>query len=207
MAIQDYVTRDEIKQGLPDSSWGSDYDAGLDVLAARASRAIDMHLKRKPGAFYVNADVTLYFDGSGNSQLWIEELAAAPTSVQVAETGVLTTLTSWASTDYVLWPYNALDYGTPYLRLDVDLMSGTKSLWYGYRKAVKIVGKFGFSTTVPGEIKEAAIIQAVRWFKRGQQAFADVGAVEALGQLKYVQRLDPDVAGILEGAKFGRMTI
>lgn len=203
----DYCTSVEIKQAMPGASWDGTYDGILDSVATRASRAIDMHLKRKPGAFYVNADVTLYFDGSGNRYQWIDELAAAPTSVQVAETGVLTTLTTWASTDYMLWPYNALDFGTPYMRLDVDRLNGTKSVWYGYPKGVKIVGKFGFSTTVPGEIKEATIIQAARWFKRGQQAFADTGAVEGLGQLKYVQRLDPDVAAILEGAKFQRVTI
>ena len=43
----------------------------------------------------------------------------------------------------------------------------------------------------------ATIIQASRWFKRGQQAFQDTGAVVELGQLRYTQKLDPDVAALL----------
>jgi hypothetical protein len=42
------------------------------------------------------------------------------------------------------------------------------------------------------------VIQVVRWFKRSQQAFQDVGAIVELGQLRYVQRLDPDVQTIIQ---------
>ena len=62
-------------------------------------------------------------------------------------------------------------------------------------------------TSPPDEIKQATIIQAMRWFKRGQQAFSDTGAVLELGQLRYTQKLDPDVALILESPRFGRLTI
>lgn len=183
---------------MPDTTFGSGYDAALEALAKRASRAIDRYTNRKPGAFYVDADVTLYFDGSGDTKLWIGELAAAPTTVQVAETGVLTTLTTWESTDYLCWPYNALDDGQPYTRLDLDIYNGTKSTWYAYPKAIKIAGKFGYSATVPDDVKQAAIIQAVRWFKRGQQAYSDTGAIVELGQLTYTKALDPDVALMIE---------
>ena len=183
---------------MPDVTWGSTYDTILGLFATRGSRAIDRYTNRKPGAFYVSADVTRYFDGSGGTELWIGELAAAPTTVQVAETGVLTTLTTWASTDYLLHPYNALDDGEPYRRLDIDVANGTKTCWYAFPKAVKIVGKFGYSATVPDDVKQAAIIQAVRWFKRGQQAFSDTGAIVELGQLTYTKALDPDVALLID---------
>ena len=72
---------------------------------------------------------------------------------------------------------------------------------------MKIVGKFGYSVAVPDDIKQAAIIMTVRYFKRGQQGFNDVGAVVELGQLRYVDKLDPDVAAILLDGGYVRMMI
>ena len=185
---------------MPDGNWSTTYDTLLAVLAKRASRAIDRYLKRKPGAFYVNTDVTLYFTGSGSRTLWIGELAAAPTSVSVAETGDIVTpdYTLWAETDYMCWPFNALDAGMPYVRLDIDQLNGSKSVWYSFPKSVKIVGKFGYSTSVPDDVMQVACIQTARWLKRGQQAFQDTGAIMELGQLTYTQRLDPDVANLID---------
>lgn len=197
----DYCTNTEIKAAMPDGNWGSAYDTFLTALATRASRALDVYAKRKPGAFYVSADVTRHFDGNGGVELWIDELAAAPTSVAVAETGIIDSsagsggsYTTWAATDYLLYPYNALDEGKPYSRLDVDVMNGSKAMWYPFKKSVKVVGKFGYAAAIPDFIKQAAIIQAARWFKRGQQGFVDTGAVVELGQMTYTQALDPDVA-------------
>jgi hypothetical protein len=198
MAINDYCTNTEIKAVMPDQTWSTTYDTLFTTLATRASRAIDRFTERKPGAYKVDTDVTLYFDGSGTDVLEIEELAAAPTSVAVAETGDLTSLTTWASTDYLLHPYNALDRYEPYTRLMVDYFNGLKAAWYAYPKAVKVVGKFGYTTATPDDVKQATIIQAVRWFKRGQQSFKDTGAIVELGQLQYTQALDPDVAQLLK---------
>src|SRR5512138_392139 len=113
--VNDYCTVAEIKAMMQDNTWGATYDAILAILATRASRALDRFVGRANGAFYVTVDSTKYFDGSGGREQWIDELAATPTSVAVAETGALTTYTTWAATDYILWPYSS----TPYLRLDV----------------------------------------------------------------------------------------
>ena len=207
MPANDYCTAAEIKAAMPDGSWGSSYDTELARLATAASRAIDRYTGREPGAYEVTADTTRYLDGSGGAQLWIGELAQAPTSVAVAETGVLTSYTAWASTDYLLWPYNALAEGQPYLRLDIDRLNGTKAVWHRFPRAVKIVGRFGFATATPELIQQAAITQAARWFKRGQQAYQDTGAVVELGQLRYVKQLDPDIKQILYGAGFARTAV
>jgi len=116
----------------------------------------------------------------------------------VAEGGDLTDYTAWASTDYILWPYNALLAGEPYIRIDVDQLNGTKQDWSEYPKAVKIVGKFGYATTIPDDVKQVTIIQAARWLKRAQQGFRDTGAVVELGQLHYVKALDPDLAALVD---------
>ncbi len=121
--------------------------------------------------------------------------------------GAVSTYTALLAADYFMWPYNALAEGVPYQRLDLDVINGTYRLWYGYPRAVKIVGKFGYSTEAPDMIVQATVTQAVRWFKRAQQAFADTGAIVELGQLRYTQRLDPDVVMVLSDAGYRRVTI
>lgn len=200
-----YCTVADIKSAMPDGNWGATYDAELARLAEVASRVVDRVTRREPGAYSVTADSTRVFDGSGAALLWVDELAAAPALVEVAETGDTTAYTAWSATDYVAWPYNAPSLGVPYLRLDVDLINGSKTIWPKFPRAVRVTGRWGYSTTVPPEIKQAAIMIAARAFKRGQQAYRDVGAVVELGQLQYVQQLDPEVQVLL--AKFTRRVI
>lgn len=205
MTAPSYATLALLKQSIPDVGWQAAYDTAGTHLLEIASRKIDAYVRRKPGAFAVSEDVERFFTGMGDGDLWIGELATEPTSVEVSEDGTRT-LTVWASTDYICAPYNATDDGIPYTRLELD-PNGTKTTWYNYPKGIKITGKFGFATTAPLEIEEATIIQAVRWFKRGQQAWADAGAIEALAQLRYVGKLDPDVQDILELPKFNSTPI
>jgi len=203
--MADYVTLAETKAALPDTSWTTAYDAILASAITRASRDFDLFTQRGDDEFAASVDETRYFDGSGNAELWIGELAAAPTSVAVAEGGDVDssagtggTYTIWAASDFLLWPYNAATRGRPFLRLDVDIFNGSKAHWFTYPKCVKIVGKFGYSTVVPDPVKKATIILAIRHFKRGQQAYHDTGAIVELGQLTYTQKLDPDVALAVE---------
>lgn len=201
----DYLTVANLKASMPDTSWGSAYDTAMGTAITDASRAIDEFTHREPGAYYVTADTTRWFNGDGSQELWIGELAAAPTSLSVAEDGVVDgsagtggTYTTWAATDYLLWPPNALLRGKPYLMIAIDINNGTKAYFYQYPKSVKIVGKFGYSATIPSIINRATIVQATRYFKRAQQAQRDTGAVVELGQLQYTQKLDPDVALLVE---------
>lgn len=202
----DYTTISEVKAVLVDTSWGTTYDSLLTVLITRASRTIDLFTGRPEGAYSVNADTTRYYDGSGCKELWIDEITTTPTSVTVAETGDVDnasgsggTYTTWSTSDYSLWPYNAFNERRPFLRLDLDQLNGSKYSWYKFPKSVKITGKFGYSTTtsLPPEIVQTTIIQTARWFKRGQQAFQDTGAIVELGQLTYTKALDPDIAEMI----------
>ncbi len=195
MTVPDYATTAMVKAVMPDVSWGTEYDFILGTLITRASRLIDRATLRESGEFCTGTAGTVrYFDGSGEQRLWIDELADVPSLVEVAETGDLTAWETWAATDYILWPYNS----PPYRRLDVDVLYGTKAIWPKFRKAVRITGPWGFSVTVPDDLQQAVITQVVRWFKRGQQSFSDVGAVAELGQLTYTKAIDPDVAMMIE---------
>lgn len=197
-SVNDYCIVADVKEAMPDGNWGSSYDTLIDGLIARASRLFDKVAGKNPGAFYVSVDTTRYFEGSNTTLQKIADLAAQPTSVSVSETGSITTYTLWASTDYILMPYDAPDLGRPYTELLIDTLNGSKAVWYKYPKSVKIVGKFGYAVAVPDLVKEATIMQTAKWLKRGQQAFQDTGAIVELGRLTYTKKLDPEVALIAQ---------
>lgn len=208
-----YTDLASVKLLFPSNEFGAKYDPLFEHVIETASRKIDMHLKRKPGAFFVSSDTTRYFNGNGKAELWFRglnpELAAVPTTVACAESGQVDsmagsggTYTTWVAADYYLEPENALEDGLPFLKMLINLQTGNKSYFPPYPRAVKITGRWGFSTTVPLEIQQATEIMAVRFFKRAQQAFADAGAVNEFVKMQYVKDFDPDVLPILKADKF-----
>ncbi len=204
--MADYCTAAEVMELMPDTEWTGKYAPLLASLATRASRLIDRLVGREPGAFAVGASAASarVFDGSGGRELWVDEMAAVPALVEVDETGDLSYV-AWAASDYVAWPYNATLLSRPYLRLDVDQMNGNKAAWYRFPRGVRVTARWGYSLIVPEDVRQAALVQTVRMFKRAQQAYQDVGAIVELGQLRYVQSLDPDVAMMVE--HYRRLTV
>ena len=200
--MADYCTAADIKAAMPDTTWGTDYDTLFGELATRASREFDRLTHWAPGSFAAGTDAARTYDGTGHLVLWLDALAAAPTLVEVDEAGT-GSYTAWAASDYRCWPYNALAKGEPYVRLDIN-SNGDKSYWPGYAEAVRVTGKFGFSTTPPDDVAWAVIRMAMRMFKRSQQAYNDVGAIPELGQLRYVKGGDPEVDRIVR--QFARIT-
>lgn len=196
----DYCQLSDIKAEIPESGLNSttDYDAALTAMISEASRLIDGEVGRWPGFFYPSTDdQTRYYDGSGGLDLRTDELVSV-TSVSVAEQGDITDYTAWTSSDYITYPLNASAHGVPITRLAINRFGNTdKAAWYAFPKAVKIVGVFGWSATVPSVIARACKTQAVRYYMRAKQAWQDAGAAPELGQMVYVRRLDPDVQEIL----------
>lgn len=196
MAVNEYCKVEDVKVAFPDYSVGTKYDNAIERLVKTVSRLFDKYTGREPGAYFVDTDVIRYFEAfdSSDPDLLIDELAAAPTEVAVAEAGDITDYTVWASTNYILYPLNS----TPYTELKVDILNGTKSNWPQFPKSIKITGKFGYATTVPDEIKEACIIQLIRLLKRMQKGFADTGAIIELAKLTHTKALDPEVGLLIE---------
>lgn len=56
-------------------------------------------------------------------------------------------------------------------------------------------------------VRRVASIQAMRWFKRAQQGWADAGGGPQVGQLIYAQRLDPDIVSIMGDAGLRRVVV
>ena len=64
---------------------------------------------------------------------------------------------------------------------------------------MKIVGKPGYSASVPDVVALATRMQAVRWFMRAKQGYQDTGANVEIGQMTFKGKLelDPDIKALL----------
>lgn len=207
-----YCETSDILAIMPDSGLATttdttDYDTAFGVLIIAASRLIDREVGRWAGYFYPTTDeVTRYFDGSGEEEQDIDEMISL-TSVAVAETGgtAAADYTAWTeNTDFYTWPYNYSSLGVPIQKLVVD-WNGDQLNWAPFRKSVKVTGVFGYSSTPPPDIKHACGIQVVRWYQRAQNAQQDAGANPSMGQMLYVQQLDPDIREILKHYQLDNM--
>lgn len=208
----DYATLAQVKADIPDSplsdTTDSSYNTVLTVMISAASRLIDKEVGRWEGYFYPTTDgETRYFDGSGEIEQDIDECISL-TSVSVSESGEVansTGYTAWTEgTDYYVWPYNYSGLEQPILKLVIDWNSD-KSTWTRYRKAVKVTGIFGYSLTPPEDVTQACKIQAMRWYMRAKQAYQDAGTNAEIGQMYYMQQLDPDVKEILRHYQLSNM--
>lgn len=199
--MADYCTLAEVKADMPESGLSSstDYDTALTQMVTDASRLIDSLVGRWENYFYPSTSgETRYYDGNADVEMRVDEMVSI-TSVAVSEQGGVESsdYTSWGSSDYYSWPYNATANAEPIRKLCVDVWNGSKTYWNPYRKSVKVTGLFGYSAAPPAIISRAARIQAMRWFMRAKQGYQDAGAIVELGQMTYVKELDPDVQKIL----------
>lgn len=208
--MADYCSSSDIKADMPDSALASStdttYDTALGVFITAASRLIDKEVGREPDWFASTDSETRYYDGSGDVTQEIDECHTL-TSVSVSESGGTgaSDYTAWTlDTDFYVWPYQYSQLGQPICRLIAD-WNGSKSIFPHFRKAVKVIGQFGYSSTPPDDIKMACKIQAVRWFARAKQMYQDASASAATGQLIYAKSLDPDVKEILQSYRIGNM--
>lgn len=206
MPVNDYVTVAEIKAALPADNWTgvATYDTRLTALCTAASRLVDRDVRKPVGYFYVSADDTRYYDPpKSGAILYIDELAAAPTSVSISTDGSVTSYTALASTDYFMGPYNAVSAGRPYWWIELDGINGNYASWYGFAKGVKVVGKFGYATSVPADVKQVALEQVVRWFKMETKNYSDYGHVGTIPMGEYAPKerysnIDGDLCDLLQ---------
>lgn len=197
----------------------TDWDALIAVLITNVSRQIDRFVGRKPGSFYITSETTRYFDGpsqgtyspvygfktqrltsgyTGAISLYVDEMCVFPSSVAVAESGQIDTgpsntggnYTVWPQSDYYAEPANFSDIGTPFNKLTLDIIYGTHRVWYPYHKGIKVTGSFGYSTTVPADVKEATMLSIVRLIRKAQQNYQT--------QIPILDTIQPSIPDALE---------
>ena len=160
---------------------------------------IDHALGKWDNYFYPSTDAETRYYTSGEDCVDIDE-AVSITSIAVSEGGEVTSTgyTALAATDWFAWPYNYSAKAEPIRRIELDTVNGNYYSFYGYPKGVKIVGFFGYSTTPPGDIKQACIIIATSLFMQEKQGWRDASASAELGQMVYTMGTHPVADEILQ---------
>lgn len=187
-----YVSLSEMRLELGISVVGDTTDdVKLTHAALAASRAVDNETGR---FFYLDTDASArYYTTEDGDYLRVDDIGSA-TSFAIAtdDDGDRTYETTWAATDYDLEPYNAAAKSQPW-----TVLHTTPNGAYYFsrqRKGCKITAKWGWPS-VPADIKRAAMIEAVRLYKRRDSPFGVTGSAD-MG-FETLPSLDPDVKRLL----------
>jgi hypothetical protein len=168
-------------------------DTVLGQVLDGACRAIDQVCGER---FYTTAAAeTRYFTATTSEVVRPGPLVSI-TTLTTDDSEDRTYATSWtANTDYELEPANAVVDSVPYRAIRTTPV-GSKS-FPTTRRAIKIVGKFGWSA-VPDNIREAALLASERLWKRKDAILGVVGSFE-MGELKQIVQSDPEIKTLLTG--------
>lgn len=163
MAITNgYATLAELKAMLSEATMVTNTgdDAVMEDIIEAASRHIDNETRRR---FYsTSADETRYYSTNNPGRVFIDDLLTI-TSLKTDEDLDRTYETTWASDDYDLCPDNALLNGEPYTWIEVSPLGDYT--FPKQRKAIQVIGTFGFSTAAPDDIKQACLAISVSLYQ------------------------------------------
>jgi hypothetical protein len=166
-------------------------DRIVESVIMAVSREIDRYCQRR---FWKNTAAEIrYFTAAWGNLLFCGDVVSI-TGVATDEAGDRTYSTSLAATDYDLEPYNAVLDSLPYDRMRITPTSSHSFLTS--QRGNKLTGIFGWPS-VPQEVNEASLIQAIRLFKRKDAPFGVMGIGE-MGQVVELTKLDPDVRLLLD---------
>lgn len=164
----------------------SDMNAGIVALIDAVSLRLDQMHNLPTGGFAVTADTTRYYgyDAISGGRLHLDTPCLSVTSLTNGDTSVI------PSNGYRLHPRNESR------KHFVELLTG-----YGWgfntNGEIIVVGKFGYSLTVPINIAEACAMWSGYLLKRYQGALQDATANQELGQLIYSEAIPKQVLALL----------
>lgn len=181
------------------------YGTQVTALLTACSEAINNACHRPDGFVADSAASARTYVGSGKNYQRIDECVAI-TLVETKNSITDSAYVSWSASDWIAFRgspkrpnFNALskDEPYPYTGVMVSLLSDTYSYFpLGLYTSVgqpniRVTAKWGYAVTVPDAIKQATIIQATRFFKRGQAVWADALANSDFGEVRFVKKTDP----------------
>lgn len=167
-------------------------DALISMAGSAASSLIDGYCGRTFGT----VNEVRYFAPDNGYLLQIDDLAGTALTLETSTVSDQVFDVTWTATEYQLEPLNAYADGLdwPYTRIRaID----TRLFPYAFNEATaRITGTWGWPA-IPATITQAAVIQAMRIFKRldsplGVAGFGDMGAI------RVGRGLDPDVAQLVQ---------
>lgn len=183
-----YASLTQVKSAMRIGAADTVDDAALTLALAAADEAIDVYCGRH---FATAGTASTRTYAAGKYDVVEIDDATTITAVEYSRDG-----STWnATTDYQAEPLNGTTDGIafPYTRLRA---TGTFA-WpvYNGLQTVRVTGTFAFGY-VPSSVVQAAVLQAVRWFKRPDAPFG-VAGISDVGVLRVTRNVDPDVAVLL----------
>src|SRR3990167_3602258 len=230
-----YATITELKARVNIDSTDAARDTVLTALLSAAEAAINGYCNRPDGFVALTTATARYYPGSGKSYQWIDEcVSVTAVAVKSSASDEENQYTAWTigaigtTTGADVFPATGDPEYPEFTRTPYTLLvmgaNGDYSIFPtgqfrtrgGFRPGsdsvrgvpvVKVSGKWGYAVTVPANVREAAIVQASRWFKRGQSAWADATVNSDFGILMYRKSLDPDLQAMLMEARLVKPAI
>lgn len=214
-----YATPAELRTQIDKTgTTGPAADAALQIFLDAATAALNLFCNRPDGFTALTTATARLYRGSGSAVQLIDENVSV-TLVEVKDTPTDSTYTAWAATDWIAFRGDPVEpdfNNTPYDGLMID-PNGAYSIFTDGRftglrgfshgdltrgvPTVRITAKWGYAVTAPVIVKEVCIIQAARWYKKGESAHADMIASGELGTLQYKGDLDSNLAALLRQAR------
>ena len=162
-------------------------DVSLNAMIEAVSRIIDELTQRR---FYASTE-TRYYQATDAYRIYVDDLLSV-TTLKTDYTSSGTWTYTWTTSDYDLGPVNASADGWPYLYIERKPYGDyyfpiTESV----PRSIQVVGSFGFSSTVPDMIGEAALLASEQVFKRKDAIFGVMGPAGFLQNVKNMLTTDP----------------
>ena len=216
-----YATAEQIRMAMDGSGTGD--DVGLLLIATAVSRWIDGYMGYKEVGFVASDTATnRIYAGDAERYLWIDpciEITAVTMKDSVTDTAYNVSFT--VGTHVIGFRGDPKDkfieYNTvPYHGI-ILLPNATRSYFtsgkYASEKGfsvhqddsqdvvasptVQVMAKWGYSATVPEIIKQATVMQSIRYYKRQRGAMADAVLSGDFNIQQYNRMLDPDIKALL----------
>lgn len=198
-----YLTLAQVKAYMPtsDVSTTNIWDAFITTICNNVSRAWDILTFREEGAYAIQADTTRYYDGvpltatDGINSLYTDEFVAI-TTIGLAPSGG-NVYTPMSADDFWLYPYNALTQGKPFYRVDLTGL-GSVQKWPSRPHSIQIVGKFGYSATVPPAVFEGLLLYVIKFLRKAQTNYLETGTILDTGQVFVGLKTDADIQNLIQ---------
>lgn len=173
-----YATRANWQRRVdPTSAWNADDTTAADQVLLALSRAVDAYCRVVPGEFATTSSgVVLYLTADDYGELRVPALQTV-TALATDENNAGVWSRTWSSTDYILGPANAAQFGQPYKTITADRRTTSAHYAFpvGVQNGVKITGTWGWATT-PADITEAVIGEAGHLLQQSKNPTAIVSS-------------------------------
>lgn len=192
--MANYCTIDDVKgtaKGRLDIDI-SDYDYDLDMMIEGVSRAIDRHYGVVDNSFAASATATRYYDydaGRIHGRTLVLDMPIISVSSIVNGDG-----TTLLANDYRLMPRNGRWYNEIKLRENSSAIAAWSFLTDG---EIEVTGIWGFTATVPAEIREGCAYWCAWLHKNWQSGLQDSTANFELGSVSYTKAMPEPVKKFL----------